>query len=242
MTITVASPSQSGAGNVQNSATTIAYVYPNALTPGQMVRVSVGSTGSGAFTAANCTKTAGTATLGAITLDKGQLGSSNTREGIWSAVVAPGGGGTLTLTVNLTTTSFAHIGGNVLNASNGWDVAANRVENINGANFTTSTTPTSGTAASAGGGYFAGVLGVDNSAAVTLTPGSSFTSIFASLNGTANFVGDHTEFISATGATLAASWTISAAPAESGAAVVAYKEMAPTGSTPLMGMCIWMTA
>lgn len=230
MTIARASPSQAG-GGFADATSPITYALPNAVSVGQLVAVGCASDGTGVFIAGNCTKSAGTATIAAFTLDKTINQTTDQHSAIWSALVT--GAGSLTVAV-ATGGSFSIIGVQVYDGS--WD--ASRLESSNGAVGTTSTTPSSGNATSAGAAVFFGVLSVGNSANVTLTQDTNFASIFEQTDGTAHEVGEIIDRLVATGTTDDANWTIGAAPTRTTTIVAVYKEVAGGGGDTLMGQVL----
>lgn len=218
MTITRASPSQAG-GAIADATSPITYALPNNVSVGQLVVVTVSASGTGTFVAGDCTKSAGTATVGTIALDRQQNNATDQHCGVWSMLVT--GAGSLTVAV-ATGGAFSIIGVQVYDGN--WD--GTRLETGNGANGTTGTTPSSGNATSAGAALFVGALAVGNSAVVTLTEDGNWTSIFESLDGTAHEVGEIIDRIVSTGTTDDANWTINIAPTNTAAIVVVYKEIA----------------
>jgi hypothetical protein len=227
MTITRASPSQAG-GSIADATSPNTYVLPQPVSIGQMVSVNIASDGTGSFVAGDCTKSAGTATIGPFTLDKQQVNPSGQHTATWSALVT--GAGSLTIAV-ATGGSFSVTGVQVYNGN--WD--GTRVEAVNGANGTTSTTPSSGNVTCAGPGLFVAVLGVGNSALVTLTEDGNFTSINASLDGTGHEVGEIIDRIVGSGTTDDANWVISAAPTTTATQVVVYREVPSAAGPVLLG-------
>lgn len=177
------------------------------------------------YTAGNCTKTAGTSTIGTISLDKADnAAGGDSRVGTWSGILT--GSGTLTITVN-NSGNYSCTGYSVYSGS--WD--GTRVEATNSAEFTTSTTPSSGNATSAGAAVFYGVVSFSNSAAVTLTEDTGWTSVYAELDGASHVVGEICRQLVASGTTDAYGTTISAAPNNSVISVVVYKEAGGGGGT-----------
>jgi hypothetical protein len=225
MTIGRASPSQAG-GTIADATSPNTYALPNNVTSGQLIVVGCASDGTGVFASGDCTKSAGTATIGSFTLDKTINQTTDQHSGIWSAIVT--GSGSLTIAV-ATGGSFSDIGVQVYDGN--WD--SSRLETSNSAVGTTSTTPSSGNCTSAGAAVFFGVLAVGNSASVTLTQNAAFASIFESGDGTSHEVGEIIDRVVTTGTTDAASWTISVAPTRTATVLAVYKEVA--GTDTLMG-------
>jgi hypothetical protein len=193
------------------------YALPNSVAVGDLVIVGAAGNTSTDWVAGDLTKTAGTATLGTISLDFATNDANDCRIAVWSAIVT--GAGTLTLQV-ASGGNYGVMGVEVYTGT--WD--SSRKETSASANFTTSTTPSSGNASSAGGGLFFGVLSVSNGVTVTLTEDAAFASIRESNDGSAHVVGEIIDRIVSTGTTDSADWTISVAPTRSIAAVVVYKE------------------
>jgi len=217
MTIARESPAQKG-GAIGDAVASQAYAFPNAVQLGSLIVIIAMSDGGSAFVAGDCAKSAGTATIDTVQLDKDQQNASGQQVGIWSAKVT--GAGSLTMTVTPSTSSFLVVTGNAYTGS--WD--GTRTESTNGANGTTGTTPSSGNATSAAAGLFIGGLAVGNGQAVTLTEDGNWQSIFESLDGTAHEVGESIDRIVSTGTTDDVNWTISAAPNSTAAAIVVYRE------------------
>lgn len=207
-----------GTGAITDNASS--HLTPSiTVSVGSLICVTIGvNEASPTFVAGNCTKSSGTATIDTPTLDKAQVGTGQ-QTGQWSALVT--GAGTLVMAIATPVSTYSIL--TITEASGSWD--SSRVEASNGANATTSTTPSSGNATSAGAALFIGALAVDNGAAITLTPGGSgWANTFTSLDGTAHEVGAGSYKVGSSGATEAATWTISAAPNNTATSVVAYKE------------------
>jgi hypothetical protein len=223
MTISRASPSQVG-GTIADATSPNTYALPNNVSVGQLVVVGCFSDGAGVFASGDCTKSAGTATIGSFVLDKTVNQTTDQHAGIWSAIVT--GAGSLTVAV-ATGGSFSVIGVNVYDGT--WD--SSRLESSNSAVGTTSTTPSSGNATSAGAALFFGVLAVGNSALVTLTEDSNWTSVKESNDGGSHEVGEVIDRIVSSGTTDDANWTISVAPTRTATCVAVYKEVGGGGGS-----------
>lgn len=220
MAIAKKSPSCRG-GSIFDAADG-SFLLPNNVGVGDLVVIAAAGNTAVNWVAADCTQIAGTATLGAIALDFAINDGVDSRVGYWSAIVT--GAGSLTMQV-ASAGNYGVMGVEVYTGS--WDAA--RKETSHSAPSTTSTTPTSGNATSAGAALFVGALAVKNSAAVTLTEDAAFASIKDSLDGTAHVVGELIDRIVGTGTTDSADWVINIAPSNSMAAVVVYREVSASG-------------
>lgn len=222
---------QAGGATVNSAASATRAFGANVAIGNRVVVIAIkGVATHRAFVASDCTKSAGTATLGTITLDKTVAFDDTGNSGSWfdigifSAPVT--GAGSCTMAV---------AGG----AATFWDIATDELHSSIG---TVNVGVTNGTGASTGapntgsvtpGSYDAALMAgmASGSAAnpTTITPAVAFTSIFAETNGAASQVGSAIREIISSGSN-AASWT---APTTSGwaAAVVAYTEASSTAPT-----------
>lgn len=215
-------------GNGQYTDSTSSHLTPSiTVTAGSLISVRISAFfTSPTFVASDCTKNSGTATIGAVTLDRTQA-DANEQAGVWSAIVT--GSGTLVMAV---ATPAGTYGATAIDEFSGsWD--STRVEAVNSAQFTTSTSPSSGNATSAGAAVFVSALAVDVSAVITATPGGSgWATTFGGLDGTAHAVGTFGYKVAGSGGTEAASWTITGGtPVTSSAIIVAYKEAGGGGGS-----------
>jgi hypothetical protein len=162
-----------------------------------------------AFVAADCTKSAGTATIGAVSLDRtnggddGGAGTDSCHAAVWSAIVT--GAGTLTMQVGgAVAGSYLLIAAEAFNGS--WD--ASRLEAVNGQLIITDATSssTTGNGTSAGAALFCAALQMNTSAATTITPDAAFTTVYENETGTDDN-GSAIYRIVSTGTTDAGDWT-----------------------------------
>lgn len=128
------------------------------------------------FVAGDVTKSAGTATVGTVTMDASAHFEYSAGNYISVAVfsVPVTGTGSLTLQLAGGTNEYLLIGRTELA---GADISGARVEDF-AANTAASGTPDSGNADSAGGAYFAGGFAFSLTDAATLTPDAAFAQIF----------------------------------------------------------------
>jgi hypothetical protein len=215
------------------------------VTAGQLIVVGAGkySPSTDAFVAGDCTKSAGTATIGTVTLARTDGGSTGTgafaHTGIWWAICT--GSGTLTMQVGgAVAGSYLHIGAEAFNGN--WDAASEEAENgaLNTGNAITALG--TGNATSAGAALFVGVLALNTSNNTAINPDGAFTTIFESEDGTAHAVGSSIYRIVGTGTTDAADWTftaLSGAAGDGGCCTLAvFKEAAGGGGTTGRGRLV----
>ena len=189
MTITAAGVA---AGNFNNDATSVANNADLNVTAGQLV-VICGmkySPSNDAFVAGDCTKSAGTATLGTIALDVSNNvntdGGNYAAVGVWSAIVT--GSGTLRMQVgDAVSGSYLLIGVEAFNGT--WD--SSRLEASNSATHgigSPTTVWSSGNATSAGAALFVGCAQFNNNTSGTISyntiGGSAPTVIYQNTAGT----------------------------------------------------------
>ena len=185
-----------------------------------------------AFVAGDCTKNAGTATIGAVTLDVSANrltgGSSYIDVGIWSAPIT--GGGTLTMQVTDGTTSTANLYWDIMVLQVHSSLGATTVGSTNSGNAA-SGAPNSGSVTPAN--YEAILVGVaanNQGTSTAYTQDSNFTSIYENPNGNLGQSGEAIYRIIASGSD-DANWTAPAGSDEWVAAVVAYLEPSGAGSS-----------
>lgn len=158
MTITRVA-AQAGGATVDLS-TTASRAFPSNVTAGNLVWIAAGKydpNSPSTFVVGDCTKSAGTATIGAITLDC-VLNVGSIAVGIWSALVT--GSGSLTLQVSNAATVYSAIGSDEWASSIGWD-ASRREDFKTGSG--TATTQATASMTSAGAAGFVGVTCLDAS-------------------------------------------------------------------------------
>lgn len=222
---------QNAGANAPASAT-VSVAFPSNVQAGSLITV-IGWRYRGsntAYTAGNCTKLSGTATIGTITLDRQHSidfggGFGFGQVGIWSAIVTAGG--SLTMQIGGgdggTYQSIA-----IHEFTGNWD--ATRVEATNSnATATDNTTPAhSGDATSAGAALFIGGLSLGSASLQTLTPDAAFTQIYENEAGATSQVGSAIYRIVSTGTTDRAEWTVPTTANEGWlAAVAVYREVTP---------------
>lgn len=235
MAITVDAAQNSG--DFGDNTTLADFPFPNNLTAGRMIVVTgwMWNNGSafGPFASANCTKTAGTATLGAITLSTQQQrttsGAFQINVGIWTALVT--GSGSCTMQIGtFPAGSFSVIALMEVSSDLGWD--SSREEQTNGTTGS-STTPDSGNATSAGEALFVGGQVANFGTNSAITPDGAFSTCFESENGTTHQPGSAIYRVVTTGTTDSASWT-NAANDQWAAVVAVFKEVpAPATGVPV---------
>lgn len=218
-------------GNHANNTTSLAVAFPGNITNGSLIVAAalIYSPSSDALLAGDLTKTAGTATIGTISLDNTPTnfqynGDANYQKvGIYSALVT--GTGSCTLTI-----AGAPAGSYLLLAldefTGSWD--SSRVESSSTNNDGTDNTASgnSGNVTSAGAALFIGGIAIGASGTVTITPDGAFTQIFEDQSGATDNVGSAIYQIVSTGTTDRAEWTLSTNHSGYSAGVVLYKEAA----------------
>lgn len=227
-------PVQEIAISTADNATAIAQAYSAAVTSGNLLVIVAGRYDGGAdtaFVAGDCTQSAGTATIGTITLDeqsKSNVGGSPCQIGIWSAPVT--GTGTCTMQVAGAAGSYFFI---VPAEYSGLDVSASRIEDTS-ANTGTSTSPaTTGNVTTADAGLMMAGLVTDFSGPdVNPVIGGSFVSLGTVVDATAHQTGAVARRIVTSGTADQASWTLETSGLSGWAAIlVAYKAAGGGGST-----------
>jgi hypothetical protein len=182
--VTVAHVVGQSTGTFVSGATAVSDAFPGNITNGNLITViawAYNNTGVHTFIAGDCSKTAGTATIGSISLDK-QIaydtgGGEYLNVGIWSAIVTGTGSATMQIsnqpsdaTIDITLAEFS--------TSTTWDsgraTASNSAHN-------TGTNIDSGSASSTGVGLFIGGMNFNGpSSGLTFTTNNSFTDIVKS--------------------------------------------------------------
>jgi hypothetical protein len=172
---------QQGGVTVDGSATATR-AFPSNVALGNLVVVMAtrNNIGNTAFAAGDCTKSAGTATLGTITLVTDvnfDIGGGNIDQvGIWVAKVT--GAGSLTMAVNGTSVSAFMVMSTAEFASDlGW--GPNIEASSTGTQASDGTTSwATGNMTSAAGALFLGHVGGDGSSNISLAPGTGWTTIY----------------------------------------------------------------
>lgn len=178
--------------------------------------------GGSAYVVGDCTKSAGTATIGSVTQHYTASPDTNYQVGLWSVLVT--GAGTLTMQVAHAGTSFGSI--MVAEYSGTWD--GTRAEASNSAGPTSGVAVDSGNATSAGAGVFIGSMTSNSGANDAITQDGAFTLLGEDEDGLNRCKHSAIERIVATGTTDSASWTLANTNLWS-AGVVVFKEAAGGG-------------
>ena len=209
--------------------TSISKAFASNVTANNIITV-VGhrfTTSSDDFVAGDCTQSAGTATLGTITLDKtfshNTSGSNFLVVGVWSAVVS--GTGSCTMQVGNGGAGSSHNIGIAEASSSGSTYSVEATNTGEG----TSGNAATGNATSAGAALFVGGVTISGSGAITITEDSPFVLMWEEENGALHLQSSAIYEIVTTGTTDAAGWTIGTNTGWS-AAVVVYKEGSGAGS------------
>lgn len=189
MAITAA---QAAGGSTQDNAAAIARAFGSNVTAGNRVVMAVAKFNAAqrVFVAGDCTKTAGSSTLGAIVLehqfvynDTGGTSGGYIHTGIWSAAVTVGG--SLTLSVAADASSYMLCGQMEFASSAGAlsSSTVNQSSAASGAPSTGSVTPARYEA------VVIGVLAVSGSGTTTITPDAAFTQAYEEENGGTSMTG-----------------------------------------------------
>jgi len=206
MTITRASGQQ--VGNFADNATSVSKAYTNNVVAGNLLIIGAikFSPSNDVFVAEDCTKSAGTATVGTISLHAQTSlndGGDYLNIAIWSAIVT--GSGSCTMQVGgAVAGTYLSMALDELVSTLGWD--SSRLEASNTATGTTGA-PTTSNVASAGSANFVGVLTTNAFLDITVTEDGAFTLIYEDQNGSLRPIISFIERIVSTGTTDAASWT-----------------------------------
>jgi hypothetical protein len=210
-------------------ASAVSDAFPGNITNGNLITViawSYNNTGVTTFVAGDCAKTAGTATIGTISLDK-QLsadlgGGEYINVGIWSALVTGTGSATMQIS-NQPSDATIDISIAEFSTTTTWD--AGRVTDSNAAQHT-GTNVNSGSASSSGVALFIGGFNINaSSSGLALTTNNSFTDIYKRDGSGGDQPGGGAYRIVSTGTTTSSDYT-STNSGDSLALVVVYT---PTG-------------
>jgi len=220
------------AGGATGSGASISRAFPSNVSAGSLV-VIVGwryDPASNAYLAADCSKTAGTATIGTISLDASfnlnDLDGSWGQVGIWTCLVT--GAGSLTLQI---------AGGDATGApsiathefTGNWDSTRFGPSSSNSTATNDTTNANSGNATSTGAALFIGGLSVANTGnTVTVTPDAAFTTIYEFEAGATSQPGSGIYQIVSGATTDRAEWTIGTPNTGWCSVVAIYKEIAST--------------
>lgn len=212
--------------------TAITRAFGSNVAAGNLVVIACAreSDSSQVWTAANCTKSAGTATIGAVTLDRqtgiNVEGTDYLHVGFWSAIVT--GAGSLTMSVANATGTYRGLTlmTDELNSTLGWDAGRAETGNQGGTSTNSQTTATTGNGTSAGASAFYGAFSDHSAANSAIGQDAAFTVVGEAEDGAnilrASFI---REIVSA-GTTDSADWTMAATNNGWVAALQVYKEAA----------------
>jgi hypothetical protein len=226
--VTISQVASQADGVTQDAAAGVTRAFPGNVTAGNLVYVGCAKYDTGvSFTAGNCTKSAGTATIGTPTLDVVvQVG--NIAFGVWSAIVT--GTGSLTLQIASTAGTYFALGSDELASTVGWDAARAEASNTGSGNSVTQIT---GNITSAGAAAFVGGVALDASANVAdFTEQAAFTRIYLETDASLHEPGLTMLRIVASGTTDAIESSTSSGARTYVAAGVAYKESGGAAAAP----------
>ena len=221
-----------GSGTTASNTTSVARAFASNVAANSLVVIVASQWNDDSvaeFIDGDCTKTAGTATIGTITMHRAAFvnGPTATQVGLWSCLVT--GGGSLTFTVTGEAASYWAL--TTAEFSGSFDTS--RLESSNEATGT-GTSPSSGNATTAGAGVFVGGLAIDAGASITTTPDAAFTQIYE-YEDAGGIVGHSTIYqLVSSGTTDAASWTLGTSPTGWEAVVCAFKESGAAAATSLV--------
>jgi hypothetical protein len=234
MTITAVA-GQEGGTNADNT-TAITRAFGSNVTAGNLIVVvaPVFASSAHTFVAGDCTKSAGTATLGTIALDAEFHGNDGNPSapyaiGIWSALVT--GSGSCTMQVaGLAAGSFLLIATGEYASDVGW--GASRVDGTPATkqNQTDgSLAADTGSMTSTAGGLFMAGVQINSTAAVTIVKDLNLTQIYNN-DGSVNDCGNVSRRIVSSSTAYNPSWTLTNAHNGWCSAGVIYKETAASGA------------
>lgn len=233
---------QSGGVNA-DSTTSVSRAFASNVTSGNLVVVLVDrySPSADPFTAADCTKSAGTATIGSVSMH-GEIeiaydgGSDTVAAAIFSAIVT--GTGSLTMQVaGSPGGSYFNFATGEFSSDVGWD--ASREESLNESSSTgTGTSAASGNITTAGHGLMLGVLGVAKLGNDAITEDAAFTSIFEEPDGANHMVGSLIRRIVTSGTTDDIGWTWTGGTDGHVCIAAALREVGGAPADTLMGQ-VW---
>lgn len=199
--------------NVQNNSTIVdnaasaSLAFAGNVTAGNLLLIYITkyTNAADAFVLGDLTKSAGTATLGTITMDVERQYNATGAEHISAVVysVPVTGSGSCTFQISSIANSYFVM---AVQEISGADIGAARVAGTNEANGA-SGAPDSGNVTSTAGALFAGVLGTYVVSSTTHTLDAAFTLIVESEDGSAHQSGSIGYRIVGSGTTDSASWT-----------------------------------
>ena len=243
MTITAVASQEGGA--IADNTTSVSRAFGSNVTAGNLVVVMASkfSPGSDPFVAGDCTKSAGTATLGTISLAvQVEVNSDNPNRqvaGIWYAVVS--GTGSCTMRVgSALAASYLSIGTGEYSSDVGWSGAILEATNSNSTATDSQSPATTGNGTSAGAALFTASLGYHGSGNDAITEGASWTLIHEEQDGTLHQTASEIRRIVASGTTDQGSWTLTTSGNNLGwgAALAVFKEVAAAGGATEAGLLV----
>ena len=196
------------AGNSAANTTSISKAFTSNVTSGNLLVIYAAkySPSGDFFVVGDCTKSAGTATLGTITLDQELqfLDTFGNRivVGIWSAPVT--GTGSCTMQIGGALSGSYLIMG--IQEISGADTSGTRVDGSNESSGN-SGAPDSGNVTSTAGAMFAGVLGLDVGSSTTITHDGAFSLVYEEEDGSTHQTGSFIYRIVTSGTLDSASWS-----------------------------------
>jgi hypothetical protein len=227
---------------IGDNGATASQAFGSNVTAGSLIIVTAhkwaGAGGSDPFIAADCSKASGTATIETVALDLNRnqtLNSQPYHTAVFSALVT--GTGSLTMQVAGSSDSYLMI--TMGEFSGSWD--SSRLETSAGTGDDTDnpTSASTGDATSAGAALFIGNLGLDGSGTITIgVTGTGWNEIAESQEASSHITGSASYKIQSSGATDAATWSLSGTINGFNAIVVVFKEagiVLPTMRTARIG-------
>lgn len=179
--MTITRVASQGGGVTVDASSTCARAFPGNVTSGNLVYFAAArddnSTGAAAWTFSSLAKSAGTATIGTVSLDK-TLQVGNSTVAIWSALVT--GTGSLTLTATSSSACYYCAGSDELASDVGW--SASRLEDSSTGSGTSASQLT-GNVTSAGAACFVGVTSFIASGVQVINPEAAYTLLYKELDG-----------------------------------------------------------
>jgi len=213
---------------VKSTATSATKAFTANVTAGNLVVIACYAFKSttDAFVAGDITKSAGTATIGTVQLDKTQVGVAATviSAAIWSVPVTASG----SLTLQVGGFPGTQDWGFVIFELSGVDTSSGRAVSTNGGDGNSNGNVTSGNVTTTGGGFLVGAMADDSGGAVTITEDGAWTNRGEEENGALFCIGAVASRTVTTGTTDDASWTLGAGWGPWVAAAVAYKDASTT--------------
>lgn len=202
---------QEGAGNTTDGGTTVSYTFGSNVTAGNLIVVGYGGyrgTTNDPPVVGDISKSAGTATVGAFSMDGvcnyNHEGTNYIGGALYSAIVTGSGSCTIQI-AGAPAGSYVWTGVTELNASNGWD--ASRVEMANNNQSGASGGPDAGSLTSVGGAYMAAVCATNTSSNTAHTEDAAWTLVYEVEDGSVHGTGAFIRRIVTVGTTDNGNWT-----------------------------------